>query len=87
MEKRRRIGAYGIARDDHDRVLLVRSSPLSNNPGKWVLPGGGLDHGEDPNAGVAREFREETGLDIAITGLREVFADFVSFPWRDVIAS
>lgn len=85
MEKRRRIGAYGIARDDQGRVLLVRSSPRSNNPGKWVLPGGGLDHGEDPNAGVVREFREETGLDVVITGLREVFADFVSFPWRDVI--
>ena len=85
MEKRRRIGAYGIARDDQDRILLVRSSPRSNNPGKWVLPGGGLDHGEDPNLGVVREFHEETGLDIAITGLREVFADFVKFPWRNVI--
>jgi 8-oxo-dGTP diphosphatase len=85
VEKRRRIGAYGIARDDQDRILLVRSSPLSNNPGKWVLPGGGLDHGEDPNLGVVREFQEETGLEIAITGLREVFADFVKFPWRNVI--
>jgi len=85
VEKRRRIGAYGIARDDQDRILLVRSSPRSNNPGKWVLPGGGLDHGEDPNLGVVREFHEETGLDIAITGLREVFADFVKFPWRNVI--
>ncbi|HEX6683800.1 MAG TPA: NUDIX domain-containing protein [Candidatus Limnocylindrales bacterium] len=85
MEKRRRIGAYGIARDDRGRILLVRSSPRSNNPGKWVLPGGGLDHGEDPNLGVVREFREETGLDIAITGLRDVFADFVEFRWRNVI--
>jgi len=85
VEKRRRIGAYGIARDEQDRVLLVRSSPRSNNPGKWVLPGGGLDHGEDPNLGVVREFHEETGLEIAITGLREVFSDFVKFPWRNVI--
>ena len=85
MEKRRRIGAYGIARNAQDSVLLVRSSPLSNNPGKWLLPGGGLDHGEDPNLGVVREFHEETGLEIAVTGLRDVFADFVRFPWRNVI--
>ena len=85
MERRRRIGAYGIARDEQDRVLLVRSSPRSNNPGKWVLPGGGLDHGEDPNVGVVREFHEETGLQIAVTGLREVFSDLVRFPWRGVI--
>jgi 8-oxo-dGTP diphosphatase len=85
VEKRRRIGAYGIARDERGRVLLVRSSPRSNHPGKWVLPGGGLNHGEDPNLGVLREFREETGLDVAVTGLREVFADFVEFPWRGVI--
>ena len=50
-----------------------------------MLPGGGLDHGEDPNHGVVREFHEETGLEIAIIGLREVFADFVRFPWRNVI--
>ncbi|WP_117213098.1 NUDIX domain-containing protein [Allorhizocola rhizosphaerae] len=85
MEKRRRIGAYGIARDDQGRILLVRSSELSNNPGKWVLPGGGLDHGEDPNLGVVREFREETGLDVRPVGLREVSADRVEFPWRGVV--
>ncbi len=85
MEKRRRIGAYGIARDRDGRILLVRSSPRSDNPGLWVLPGGGLDHGEDPNLGVVREFWEETGLEIAVTGLREVFADVAGFPGRDVV--
>ncbi len=85
MEKRRRIGAYGIVRDDQGRILLVRSSELSNNPGKWVLPGGGLDHGEDPNEGVVREFREETGLEVRPVGLREVSADLVEFPWRGVV--
>ncbi|WP_203908271.1 NUDIX hydrolase [Rhizocola hellebori] len=84
MEKRRRIGAYGVARDETGRVLLVRSSPRSNNPGRWALPGGGLDHGEDPNVGVVREFREETGLEVAIAGLHDVFSDVVEFPWRGV---
>lgn len=85
MHKRRRIGAYGVGYDESGRVLLVRSSALSNHPGMWALPGGGLDHGEDPVKGVVREVFEETGLRVAVTGIREVFADLVEFPWRDVI--
>jgi 8-oxo-dGTP diphosphatase len=85
MERRRRVGAYGIARDDQGRVLLVRSSIRSNHPGTWFLPGGGLEHGEDPASGVAREFFEETGLTVEVTGLRQVSADMVEFPWRGVL--
>lgn len=85
MQRRRRVGAYGIARDDQGRVLLVRSSIRSNHPGTWFLPGGGLEHGEDPVAGVIREFVEETGLTVEIEQLRQVSADLVEFPWRDVL--
>jgi 8-oxo-dGTP diphosphatase len=85
VEKRRRIGSYGIARDEQGRILLVRSSSRSNFPGVWFLPGGGLDHGEDPHLGVVREFREETGLAVAITGLHSVSSDMVEFGWRDVL--
>lgn len=85
VEKRRRIGAYGIAHDERGRLLLVRSSARSNFPGVWFLPGGGLEHGEDPATAVVREFQEETGLTAEITGLREVTSDLVEFPWRDVL--
>ncbi|MBB5871560.1 ADP-ribose pyrophosphatase YjhB (NUDIX family) [Allocatelliglobosispora scoriae] len=85
MEKRRRIGAYGLAYDERGRVLLVRSSIRSNTPGTWYLPGGGIDHGEDPRVGVVREFMEETGLVVEISGLRDVSSDVVEFPWRGVL--
>ncbi|MEV4533641.1 NUDIX domain-containing protein [Asanoa sp. NPDC049518] len=65
MERRRRIGAYGLCRDG-DRVLLARSSDKSDFPGVWQLPGGGLEHGEAPAHALVREYREETGLEIEL---------------------
>jgi 8-oxo-dGTP diphosphatase len=65
MERRRRIGAYGLCRDD-GRVLLARSSDKSDFPGVWQIPGGGLEHGEPPAHALVREYREETGLEIEV---------------------
>jgi 8-oxo-dGTP diphosphatase len=56
---------------DAGRVLLVRrgSEPLK---GHWTLPGGVLEVGETLAQGVAREVKEETGLDVEIIQLVEV---------------
>jgi 8-oxo-dGTP diphosphatase len=53
------------------RVLLVRrgSEPLK---GHWTLPGGLLEVGEALVAGVIREVREETGLDVEPVELIEL---------------
>ena len=54
-----------------DRVLLVRrgSEPLK---GHWTLPGGMLEVGETLAAGVAREVKEETGLEVETIELVEI---------------
>jgi 8-oxo-dGTP diphosphatase len=65
MERRRRIGAYGLCRDG-GRVLLTRTSDLSDFPGVWQLPGGGIEHGEAPAHALVREYREETALEIEV---------------------
>jgi ADP-ribose pyrophosphatase YjhB (NUDIX family) len=52
----------------HGCVLLVRRA-IPPALGQWDIPGGFLEAGERPEAGVVRELREETGLDITITRL------------------
>ncbi|OJF12846.1 NUDIX hydrolase [Couchioplanes caeruleus] len=84
LEPLRRIAAYAVATDPHGRVLLVRASARSGTPGIWSLPGGAVDHGEDPNHTVVRETAAETGLSVAVTGLRDVLADMRSLPHRGV---
>src|SRR5689334_14610033 len=78
--KIRRVGAYGLCRDDHRRVLLARNSGASEFPGLWGLPGGGVEQGEHPDDTVLREFREETGLDVRAMGLHDVTADVSRLP-------
>jgi 8-oxo-dGTP diphosphatase len=84
LEPLRRIAAYAVATDPHGRVLLVRASSASGTPGVWSLPGGAVDHGEDPNHTVVRETAAETGLSVAVAGLRDVLADMRSLPHRGV---
>lgn len=43
--------------------------------GTWNIPGGGIEHGEDPVQAVKRELKEETGLEVTeINGLLGVFS-------------
>ncbi|HFE66635.1 MAG TPA: NUDIX domain-containing protein, partial [Chloroflexi bacterium] len=41
--------------------------------GKWSIPAGYLDAGEDPRVTAVRETAEETGLEVAIERLVDVF--------------
>ena len=69
-----RVAAYGIIRREHE-ILLCRLSPeLERHGGRWTLPGGGLDFGEHPEAGMIREVKEETGFRVASSTLLGVHA-------------
>ena len=57
---------------DRLRVVLVRrrSAPLA---GEWSLPGGAVETGETLESCVAREMLEETGLQVEVGPVIEVF--------------
>lgn len=64
-------------------VLIRRRNP----PPGWALPGGFVDYGETVGAAAAREAREETGLDVALTELFHVYSDPTRDPRRHTIAT
>jgi ADP-ribose pyrophosphatase YjhB (NUDIX family) len=54
-------------------VLLVRRR-YAPRAGEWCLPAGFVEAGESPSESAAREVREETGLEVAVTGVFDTWA-------------
>jgi mutator protein MutT len=75
----RPIVGVGAVIVDAGRVLLVkrRYEPLA---GHWSIPGGTLELGETLEAGIVREMREETGLEIQVGPVVDVFDRIILDP-------
>ncbi len=66
-----KVGVGAVVFRGADVLLIKRGKPPFK--GQWSIPGGGLDYGEAVRDGLVREIREETGLEVKILGLIDVF--------------
>ncbi|MBI2834561.1 MAG: NUDIX hydrolase [Acidobacteria bacterium] len=62
-----------IIRADDGRLVLVRRA-IEPGYGKWVFPGGYVDRGEEICGAAIREAKEESGLDVQIEGLVNIYS-------------
>lgn len=66
-----RAGVGAVVFRGGDVLLIRRGKPPLE--GAWSIPGGAIGYGEPVRAALAREVREETGVEIAIVGLIDVY--------------
>jgi ADP-ribose pyrophosphatase YjhB (NUDIX family) len=62
-----------IIRTEDDRLALVRRA-IEPGYGLWVFPGGYVDRGEEITAAAVREAREESGLEVRIEQLVNIYS-------------
>ncbi|WP_432121919.1 NUDIX hydrolase [Streptomyces sp. S1] len=65
------VAASAVVTDGGGRILLQRR----RDNDLWALPGGGMDMGDSLPGTAVREVKEETGLDVEITGLVGTYTD------------
>lgn len=66
-----------------EEILLTRMSGRTRIAGLWTLPGGGIDHGEEPRAALLREVYEETGLHVVPGAVLDVSSTHFTGPRAD----
>ncbi|MCV2393175.1 NUDIX domain-containing protein [Actinotalea sp. M2MS4P-6] len=73
-------GVSGVVLDDDGRVLLGRRS----DNGRWAVPSGILEPGEEPAIALVREVLEETGVHAEVVALTSVSSgDPIRYPNGD----
>jgi len=78
-----RIAVRAIIRKDEKTLLLRRSSGRPSILGKFELPGGRLDYGEQPEDALARYLQDDAGLVIQTAQLFDVLT-YVDHDDRDI---
>ncbi len=62
----RQIAVVGAALLRAGKCLVAQRGPGSPDTGKWEFPGGKVERGETPQEALARELREELGIEVEV---------------------
>jgi ADP-ribose pyrophosphatase YjhB (NUDIX family) len=68
-----KVAVATIVTDEQGHILLVRRA-IEPGYGKWVIPGGYVDRGEEVRAAALRETREECGIDARLDRLLNIYS-------------
>jgi 8-oxo-dGTP pyrophosphatase MutT (NUDIX family) len=60
-----------VVTNDAGDVLMIRRT----DNGNWAVPGGSIDLGESLIDAAIRETREESGIDVEVTGITGIYTD------------
>jgi ADP-ribose pyrophosphatase YjhB (NUDIX family) len=60
-----------VVENDRGEILMIRRTDNDN----WALPGGAIDLGESVTQAAIRETKEETGVEVEITGAVGIYSD------------
>lgn len=76
-----KVAVAGVVRDERGRIILLRRAQRDQAYGRWILPGGHVDRGEELTAAALREVAEETGLNAELGPMVGVY----SYPGNPVV--
>jgi 8-oxo-dGTP diphosphatase len=82
IAQRQRVASYGVCLRD-ERLLLARYVSPDGSQRHWTLPGGKVEHAEDPFNAVIREVAEETGYEAQVEQLLGVDSRTRYVEWGD----
>jgi ADP-ribose pyrophosphatase YjhB (NUDIX family) len=68
-----KVAVASIILNESNQIVLVKRA-IQPGYGKWVIPGGFVDRGEEVVGAAVREAREEAGIDIRIDRLLNVYS-------------
>jgi ADP-ribose pyrophosphatase YjhB (NUDIX family) len=68
-----KVAVATIVTDDRGHILLVRRA-IEPGYGKWVIPGGYVDRGEEVRSAAIRETLEESGIEIRLERLVNIYS-------------
>ena len=68
-----KVAVATIITDDNGHILLVRRA-IEPGYGKWVFPGGYVDRGEEVQVAAVREAREESGMEVRLERLLDIYS-------------